>query len=108
MAVLHPHPTKPGKLVCRQRLWQIKRAAKGLCVRCGAPRVNANHCQACAEKQKATWDRWYQRHHVALIVALKEAIECIDVMHRRYDPDYGPREAFLVRLRAVLGRASHE
>ncbi|KKW10581.1 MAG: hypothetical protein UY48_C0034G0011, partial [Candidatus Gottesmanbacteria bacterium GW2011_GWB1_49_7] len=40
--------------------------------------------------------------HAALVAALKETTEALAVMHQRYDPDYGPREAFLVRLRNLL------
>ena len=43
--------------------------------------------------------------HAALVAALKETTEALAVMHQRYDPDYGPREAFLVRLRNLLATA---
>lgn len=36
----YPHPTKPGVLVSRQRLWQLSRRAEGRCPRCGSHDVS--------------------------------------------------------------------
>lgn len=31
---LYPHPNKPGVMVSRQRIWQLKREAQGVCRYC--------------------------------------------------------------------------
>ena len=50
---LYPHPTKPGVLVSRQRIKQLKWVAAGRCCQCGAPRhLYAKECDGCAIKRR--------------------------------------------------------
>jgi len=34
------------KAISRQRAWQMRKRAAGLCIICGKPRVSATHCEA--------------------------------------------------------------
>lgn len=38
--------------ISRQRKWQLKKKAQGLCIICGKPAVNSRHCEQCYVKQK--------------------------------------------------------
>ena len=48
------------KAVSRQRLFQIKQLAKGLCALCPNPRINASHCEVHC-KQLRDYQRKYAR-----------------------------------------------
>ena len=47
---VYPHPTAPDVFVSRQRLYQIRNVADGLCQQCGQRRVNASFCRRCQDK----------------------------------------------------------
>lgn len=36
---LYPHPTVPGKMISRQRVWQLRKVANGRCYICGQDAV---------------------------------------------------------------------
>lgn len=42
---LYPHPDNPLKLVSRQRVHQLRKKAKGICVVCTKKAVTAQHCR---------------------------------------------------------------
>lgn len=50
----YEHPYKPGVLVSRQRLYQIRKAAEGLCIICAKPVTHyAMECDDCRPKNAA-------------------------------------------------------
>ena len=47
------------KKVSKQRAWQLRKAASGLCVQCGKrPLVTANHCEPCRQEINARRPRY--------------------------------------------------
>jgi len=60
---LYPHPTKPGVFVSRQRVWQVRKQAAGVCRSCGQPRVkgSALYCRVHQLQNAAKCQRYRQR-----------------------------------------------
>ena len=46
-------------MISRQRRWQIKKKAGGMCVICGKPRINAGHCEEHRQQQSELKARVY-------------------------------------------------
>lgn len=50
------HPHRPGEMISRQRLWQIRMQAAGRCIVCGAQATTAIHCET-HQKKHNTYNR---------------------------------------------------
>jgi len=51
------------KTISRQRRWQLKRVAEGLCATCSDPaRPGKKMCQKCADKANERSKRWQANH----------------------------------------------
>ena len=59
----YEHPNKPGKLVSRQRIWQLKQRENGKCPSCGKRRGKNKdgYCKHCDAIRYPKSDRRQQR-----------------------------------------------
>jgi hypothetical protein len=63
---------EPKKPVSRQRLWQLKHRALGLCTKCSRPLVTKNYCL-----KHAVQEREYHRQRSGAIVFARRNTGCL-------------------------------
>lgn len=77
--------------VSRQRRWQIRKQAEGLCISCGKrPLADGQYCTLHKRKQRARWVLWYEankvwyrRNQLRRYNRLKAAGRCVQCAGRR-------------------------